>query len=82
MAAEVAEDGTGVVMAEQRILLTRDIAAILTAVDCSICATMAATDTNPSYLRGARDALAAVAVAIGISPGSVMPRIEEARRER
>jgi hypothetical protein len=68
--------------AEQRILLTRDIAAILTSVDCAIRATMAATETNPAYLRGARDALAAVAVAIGIAPGLVLPEIEEAKRGR
>jgi hypothetical protein len=65
---------------EQRILPARDVAAILTSVNCTIRATMAATDTNAAYLRGARDALAAVAVAIGIDPGSVLPRIEEARK--
>lgn len=63
-------------MTEQRILPARDVAAILTSVDCTIRATMAATEPNAAYLRGSRDALAAVAVAIGISPGSVLPRIE------
>lgn len=63
-------------MTEQRLFLSRDVAAILTSVDCTIRATMAATEQNAAYLRGSRDALAAVAVAIGISPGSVLPEIE------
>lgn len=63
-------------MNEQRLFLSRDVAAILTSVDCSIRATMAATEANPAYLRGSRDALAAVAVAIGIAPGLVLPEIE------
>ena len=63
-------------MTEQRILPARDVAAILTSVNCAICATMAATEQNAAYLRGARDALAAVAVAIGIDPGNVLPEIE------
>ena len=63
-------------MTEQRLFLSRDVAAILTSVDCTIRATMAATEPNAAYLRGARDALAAVAVAIGVDPGNVLPEIE------
>ena len=68
-------------MREQLLFLSRDVARILTAVDCTIRATMAATEQNATYLRGARDALAAVAVATGISPGEVLSKLEE-RRER
>ena len=68
-------------MPESDLLLTRHIAAALTAAWHSMHETQAATGAHDAaFLAGARTALATVALVFGIEPARVLPELTEPKR--